>query len=73
MDALNSGTALPSMTTKILSGIKVVVPTSDIRIKFDNFVDPIFTQISILRSSNYQLQQMRDRLLPQLMSGQLEI
>ena len=73
MDALNSGTALPSMTTKILSGIKVVVPTSDIRIKFDNFVDPIFTQISILRSSNYQLQQMRDRLLLQLMSGQLEI
>lgn len=73
MDALNSGTALPSMTTKILSGIKVVVPTSDIRIMFDNFVDPIFTQISILRSSNYQLQQMRDRLLPQLMSGQFEI
>lgn len=71
MDSLNSGTALPSMTTKILSGIKIIVPSEEIRRRFDDIVDPILTQISILKLSNYQLQQMRDRLLPQLMSGQL--
>lgn len=73
MDNLNSGTALPSMTTKILSGIKVIVPTEEVRRRFDDLVDPILTQISILKLSNYQLQQMRDRLLPQLMGGQLDL
>lgn len=73
MDNLNSGTALPSMTTKILSGIKVIVPSEEVRRRFDDLVDPILTQISILKLSNYQLQQMRDRLLPQLMGGQLDL
>ncbi len=73
MESYNSGTALPSMTTKILSGIKVLVPANEQRREFDNFIDPLNIQISFLKEFNSQLQQMRDRLLPQLMSGQLEV
>lgn len=73
MESYNSGTALPSMTTSILSGIKVLVPAKELRREFDNFVDPLHTQISHLKKFNFQLEQMRDRLLPQLMSGQLEV
>ena len=36
-------------------------------------VSPMFEQIQILQQQNNQLLQIRDRLLPRLMSGKLEV
>lgn len=49
------------------------IPKDEIITAFDNFITPIVQEMESLTFQNFQLQQMRDRLLPQLMSGQLEV
>lgn len=73
MEAFNSGAALPSMTTNILSGIKVLLPTSKLMADFDILTTPIFKAISNLKDANNTLSLQRDRLLPRLLSGDLSV
>lgn len=49
------------------------IPKDEIITAFDNFITPIVQEMESLTFQNFQLQKMRDRLLPQLMSGQLEV
>lgn len=51
----------------------LLIPAKDIITKFDDVISPIIEEMEILTRKNTRLQQMRDRLLPQLMSGQLEV
>ena len=51
----------------------LLIPSLKIIQQFDDIISPIVDEMEILTSKNSQLQQMRDRLLPQLMSGQLEV
>ena len=43
------------------------------RTLFEQSISAIFNELTYLKKLNVTLQQMRDRLLPQLMSGQLEV
>lgn len=63
-------TALNSQTVKRMP---FVMPCKNILTKFHDLTAPIFDNIKFIQAENFQLQQMRDRLLPQLMSGQLEV
>lgn len=49
------------------------IPSEDNIQKFDFFISPMIEEMETLTRYISQLQQMRDRLLPQLMSGQLEV
>ncbi len=51
----------------------MLIPPKEIAVKFSEFVSSIYNEICKIGSSIEFLQQMRDRLLPQLMSGQLEV
>lgn len=73
MEVFNSGTALPSMTIKILSCLKLLVPDEKYRTLFEQSISDIFNEVTHFKKLNATLQQMRDRLLPQLMSGKLEV
>lgn len=73
MEVFNSGTALPSMTIKILSCLKLLVPDEKYRTLFEQSISDIFNEVTHFKKLNATLQQMRDRLLPRLMSGQLEV
>lgn len=73
MEVFNSGTALPSMTIKILPCLKLLVPDEKYRTLFEQSISDIFNEVTHFKKLNATLQQMRDRLLPQLMSGQLEV
>ena len=44
-----------------------------LRIKYAEIVKPFFEQIEILKQQNTQLRQIRDRLLPRLISGKMEL
>lgn len=48
-------------------------PTACIIEMFAKLADPIFTQIYTKNEQNIELQKARDRLLPKLMSGELEV
>ena len=58
---------------KYLKAEEIIIPTIEIATKFDYLVSPIFKKIQILRDQTINAQQARDRLLPKLMSGELEV
>lgn len=51
----------------------VFVGTPEHQVKYSQLVKPMFEQIENLKSQNTQLRQIRDRLLPRLISGKLEV
>ena len=58
---------------KYLKAEEIIIPTIEIATKFDYLVSPIFKKVQILRDQTINAQQARDRLLPKLMSGELEV
>ena len=73
MYAMNIGAAVPSMTVKILDSMDVVIPSDTLFEQFDDAAQVFFQRIAVLRKQNEELGQARDRLLPKLMSGELEV
>ena len=51
----------------------VLIGKPEIQNKYAEIVKPFFEQIEILKKQNTQLRQIRDRLLPRLISGKLEV
>lgn len=73
LSILNVGSAVPSLTTKVLNEIKISLPSIDEQKKFNEYADNAWNKI---KSNNIQiktLENMRDALLPQLMSGEVRV
>lgn len=73
MYSMNIGAAVPSMTTKILDAIDVIIPSNSILEKFDKCAKMYFNRIKTLQGQNERLRTARDLLLPKLMSGEVEV
>ena len=73
MYSFNIGAAVPSMTTKILDGMDILLPDETALAKFETAVSPLFEKKKLLEKQNEQLTEARDRLLPKLMSGEIEL
>lgn len=58
---------------KYLKAESILVPVKEIADKFDNYVAPILLKIQKLRDISYKVAEARDRLLPKLMNGELEV
>ena len=73
MYSMNIGAAVPSMTTKILDAMDVVIPDKETLEKFDKLTKTYFNKIKTLQGQNNRLKIARDLLLPKLMSGEVEV
>lgn len=73
MYSMNIGAAVPSMTTKILDAMDVVIPDKETLEKFDKLTKTYFNKIKTLQGQNERLKIARDFLLPKLMSGEVEV
>ena len=74
MYSMNIGAAVPSMTTKILDAMDVVIPDKETQEKFDNSTkNVVLMKIKTLQGQNERLKIARDLLLPKLMSGEVEV
>lgn len=73
MYSFNIGAAVPSMTVKILDGISILLPTEILLEQFEKALSPMFEQKRVLTTQCDLAVQARDRLLPKLMSGELEV
>ena len=51
----------------------ILIPTKGIAEDFDKIISPFFVQIQKLRDISNRLLEARDRLLPKLMSGEIEV
>lgn len=73
MYSMNIGAAVPSMTVKILDAMDVLIPDKGTLEVFYDYIGPNYQQISIITHENERLTEARDRLLPKLMSGEIEV
>ena len=71
--SMNAGSAVPSMTTKILSAIPVALPPETLLAEMKTWSDPLFEQIRLNERENEKLSALRDALLPKLMSGEIDV
>jgi type I restriction enzyme S subunit len=70
---MNVGSAVPSMTTKVLNNLVILIPSNEVIQKFDETLVPIYKMLFENSSENDRLSNLRDTLLPKLISGDLEV
>lgn len=71
--AMDVGSAVPSMTTKVLNGIKVLKPVDFVMLQFDEIASSIFEIMKHNNVENQELSNLRDTLLPKLISGEINV
>ena len=71
--SLNAGSAVPSMTTNILNAMPLCVPDDKTLSSFEETVTPMYSQMQENEKQSANLANIRDTLLPRLMSGELEV
>ena len=71
--SLNAGSAVPSMTTDILNKMELSIPDDDSLSIFEETVAPMYKSMDGNRKQSKKLAEMRDALLPRLMSGELNV
>ncbi|MBP5499779.1 MAG: restriction endonuclease subunit S [Bacteroidales bacterium] len=73
LSSMNVGSAVPSMTTEVLNNIKFVLPTDKIMFDFNSLATNLYRVIKHNESESHRLSQLRDTLLPKLMSGEIKL
>lgn len=69
---LGNGSIFASISKDELANQKLIIPTDSLVERFNSQVKSIDDKIDILVSQNELLKETRDRLLPKLMSGEIE-
>lgn len=68
-----NGGVFNTIIVKTFDSIYLIVPTQDVLNMFEALVSPIMEQIKAKARQNIILTEARDRLLPKLMSGEIEV
>ena len=68
-----TGVAQPKISQGRLSAKKVVIPSEGLAVLFHNNTKPIFDRVLLLEKQITLFSEARDRLLPKLMSGEIEL
>ena len=69
--SLGMGAAQQNVSQEEIKKYKILKPDKNLVLKFDEIISPMFTQIENLQQQNTELRQIRNRLLPRLISGKL--
>ena len=72
LDSLQKGSAQPHVYAKDINTLHICIPNNDLLHRFCGLADSLFSKIGLLEKQNNNLTQARDRLLPKLMSGEVE-
>jgi len=68
-----TGVAVPGLNSTQVKSLTTIVPTPNIARIFDSFVEPIISRILANCNEARSLEEMRNLLLPKLMSGEISI
>ncbi|MCL0041871.1 restriction endonuclease subunit S [Peptococcaceae bacterium] len=69
----SSGTTILNLNTGCFSKIEIALPDENILRNFHNIVEPLFDKIFENQAQIRTLEQLRDTLLPKLMSGEVRV
>lgn len=70
---MSNGATMHHIKKSALSMVHIVTPSKSIMKKFQKIIEPILTEVGVLKSKNQILQQTRDLLLPRLINGKLSV
>lgn len=73
LDMLQKGSAQPHVYAKDINALECVIPIKEVLNLFCEVVGSYFNKIGILEQQIIRLTEARDRLLPKLMSGEIEV
>ena len=71
--SLNAGSAVPSMTTDILNALELAIPPEERLAEFEALVSPMYQTIQANNRESSKLAEIRDTLLPRLISGKIDV
>ena len=71
--SLNTGSAVPSMTIDIINAMKLPIPDAETLSNFEDLIAPMCRTIQLNSKESTKLAEVRDSLLPRLMSGGLDV
>lgn len=69
----NTSSISKAINSKIIKSMPFIMPAVDILGQFSMIVQPILDQIELKQKIIFRLTEARDRLLPKLMSGEIEV
>ena len=73
IQGIKGGSAQPKFNKTDFKNTSVLIPTKDTLSRFHDTVAPMFETISQRQAENARLADLRDTLLPQLISGELDV
>lgn len=68
-----TGAVQQKVSQQNLKKVPAIIPNKEALNAFDDLIQPIFAQIRNLKDENTRLADLRDTLLPRLMSGELDV
>ena len=71
--SMNAGSAVPSMTTDILNAMELSIPSAERLAEFESVVAPMYQAMQANNRESSKLAELRDNLLPKLMSGEVDV
>lgn len=69
----NTSSIATAVNSKIIKKMPILVPEQKVLKRFINIAEPFMNRINIIQNENIELNQLRDTLLPKLMSGEIEL
>ena len=73
VQSIVTGAVQPKISQANLCSVPVVIPPREAVEEFNNTISPLFTMLRSLSDENNHLAQLRDSLLPKLMSGEIDV
>lgn len=73
LDSLQKGAAQPHVYAKDINALATLLPPEEMLKLYTKYASPYFEKVKALKEQIKNLTQSRDRLLPKLMNGELEI
>jgi type I restriction enzyme S subunit len=70
---LNTGGSREAVTKSHIESVQILNPGRDVLLKFQQLVEPLFSDVENLASQARVLSSLRDTLLPKLLSGELKV
>ena len=70
---LSNGSVFNNLKTDILKGYPTILPDEETLQRFDGIIKPMFLQMQNLTRESHDLIDLRDTILPRLMSGELDV
>ena len=71
--SMQKGACQQHVNAKEINAMKMLIPANDVLQSFVEIISPYFERISSLERQIHHATQARDRLLPKLMSGEIEV